>query len=261
MTLQKAESENKKKSRSRFNWIYRVMTDPVLHANAKVLAVVIANHADGEGRDCYPSQVRLGDLIGVTPKTVQNLLPSLVERGYIEVTPGVGRGVTHEYRIKDETDFAISIPEKAKLDSPYEGEKAKPVTRKGETGRTEKAKPVSVKPVIEPVKEPVEYISRDFDRFWDVYPKRKSKPHAQKAFAKACKVAPAERIIAGAERYAAERQGKDATYTKHPASWLNAHCWEDDPEPSGRQMSLRDASALRGAFGHVGDHGGEHDLD
>jgi len=35
--------------------------------------------------------------------------------------------------------------------------------------------------------------------------------------------------IAGAQRYAVERQGQPPKYTKHPATWLNGGCWEDDP--------------------------------
>lgn len=261
MTLQKAEAKNKEKSRSRFTWIYRVMTDPTLHANAKVLAVVIANHAHEDRRDCWPSQVRLAELIGVTTKTVQNLLPSLVDRGYIEITPGVGRGVTHEYLIKDEVHFAFCPPEKGSPASPYESEKAKPVAQKGEIQRTEKAKPVSVKPVIEPVKEPVEYISRDFDLFWETYPKRVARGAARKAFARACKSATAEQIIAGAERYARQVQGKDPKFTKHPANWLNSECWDDEAPPPGRQLSFSSASVLQGAFAGLDTAGGEHDTD
>lgn len=261
MTLQKAEAKNKEKSRSRFKWIYRLMTDLNLHPNARILAVVIADHVNRESGFARPSQARLAELLDLTPKTIQNLLPSIVDRGYIEITPGVGRGVTHEYRIKDETDFAICTPEKEKPVSPNEREKAKPVSKKGEIRRTEKAKPVSVKPVIEPVIEPVEYISRDFDRFWETYPKRVARGAARKAFAKARKSATAEQIIAGAERYARQVQGKDPKFTKHPATWLNSECWEDEAPPPGRQLSFSAASVLQGAFAGLDTAGGEHDAD
>jgi hypothetical protein len=68
-----------------------------------------------------------------------------------------------------------------------------------------------------------------FDRFWAAYPKRVAKEAARKAFAKAAENGTdVEALIAGAQRYAAERQGQDQKFTKHPATWLNAGCWEDE---------------------------------
>jgi hypothetical protein len=68
-----------------------------------------------------------------------------------------------------------------------------------------------------------------FARFWAVYPKRVAKEAARKAFAKAVEgVGNADILIAGAQRYAAERQGEPPRYTKHPATWLNGGCWEDE---------------------------------
>ena len=68
-----------------------------------------------------------------------------------------------------------------------------------------------------------------FERFWAVYPKRVAKEAARKAFAKAAENGTdVEALIAGAQRYAVERQGQDPKYTKHPATWLNAGCWEDE---------------------------------
>jgi hypothetical protein len=69
-----------------------------------------------------------------------------------------------------------------------------------------------------------------FDRFWAVYPRRVAKEAARKAFAAAIKRgADPEALIAGAQRYAVERQGQPRRYTKHPATWLNGGCWEDEP--------------------------------
>jgi hypothetical protein len=68
-----------------------------------------------------------------------------------------------------------------------------------------------------------------FERFWAVYPKRVAKEAARKAFAAAItRGVDAEILVAGAQRYAVERQGQPPRYTKHPATWLNAGCWEDE---------------------------------
>lgn len=69
----------------------------------------------------------------------------------------------------------------------------------------------------------------DFDRFWAIYPRRVGKEAARKAWSKAIKGVGADKIIDGAGRYAAQRRGQDADFTPHPATWLNAGRWDDEP--------------------------------
>jgi hypothetical protein len=71
----------------------------------------------------------------------------------------------------------------------------------------------------------------DFEAFWAVYPRRDSKKNALKAWVKAKGEAPASRIILGAKRYA-EDPNREQQFTKLPATWLNAGCWDDDPLPA-----------------------------
>lgn len=67
-----------------------------------------------------------------------------------------------------------------------------------------------------------------FNRFWAIFPRRQAKRAAMKAFAAAAKRATLEVILAGAERYAKEREREDPQFTKMPASWLNGDCWCDE---------------------------------
>jgi phage replication O-like protein O len=75
------------------------------------------------------------------------------------------------------------------------------------------------------------YVRADFEKFWSVYPKRKSKGAAEKAF---FKVNPDEQLLgimitaieqAKASTAWIEEKGK---YIPYPASWLNARGWEDE---------------------------------
>ena len=72
-----------------------------------------------------------------------------------------------------------------------------------------------------------------FVDFWATYPRRVAKGLALRAWAKAIKsgVEPGD-IIAGAKRYADLMRGSDPKFTKHPATWLNGQCWEDE-DPTG----------------------------
>jgi hypothetical protein len=89
-----------------------------------------------------------------------------------------------------------------------------------------------------------------FARFWAAYPKRVAREAALKAFAAAVKrgVDP-ETLIAGAKRYAVERTGENAEYTKHPATWLKGGCWDD--EQSGPAVLDNDGNII--AFAGRGD--------
>lgn len=69
----------------------------------------------------------------------------------------------------------------------------------------------------------------DFDAFWAEVPTKVGKDAARKAFKAAIKKTDLETIIAGIRRYAASRAGEDPKYTAHPATWLRAGRWQDEP--------------------------------
>jgi hypothetical protein len=71
-----------------------------------------------------------------------------------------------------------------------------------------------------------------FARFWAVYPLKKAKGDAWKAWPKAIKAADPDVILAGVARYVAELRATGA-YTAYPATWLNGRRWEDEPAKAG----------------------------
>lgn len=72
-----------------------------------------------------------------------------------------------------------------------------------------------------------ELLLKYFNSFWEIYPKNVSQPYAMRAFASALKRASFEEILAGAQCYASQRQGKDPQYTRNPARWLDGDGWRD----------------------------------
>jgi uncharacterized protein YdaU (DUF1376 family) len=72
------------------------------------------------------------------------------------------------------------------------------------------------------------YTPEGFDDWWAIYPRHTEKVAARKAFEKALSMTTLERLMDGAARYARNVQGKDPAYTKHPATWLNKGCWDDE---------------------------------
>ncbi|WP_282703217.1 hypothetical protein [Streptomyces sp. CC219B] len=83
---------------------------------------------------------------------------------------------------------------------------------------------------------PAEPVNPDaFADFWKAYPRRTEKRDAVRAWNRAIgDGVPPERILQAARAYARERQGEPPRFTKHPARWLNAGCYDDEsPGPAG----------------------------
>ena len=69
-----------------------------------------------------------------------------------------------------------------------------------------------------------------FDQWWDKYPRKTSKPTAKKAYRKALDKTDGAKLLAAAIAYRDDPNRVQA-FTKHPATWLNQECWNDDPLP------------------------------
>jgi len=99
--------------------------------------------------------------------------------------------------------------------------------------------------------------AQGFDEFWNVYPKKKARPAAEKAFYKAIKngADPAS-IITGAKRYAlwlSSGGPKDfRPEAKFPQGWLNDERWNDADLPElPNPDAPRRSTMLRPFFGEV----------
>lgn len=83
-----------------------------------------------------------------------------------------------------------------------------------------------------------DYDDPEFAEWWTAYPKKVGKRPALQAFGHALKRAPFADILAGTKRYAEQRAGQEAKFTKDPSGWLNADRWADEaPAGAGRTAS------------------------
>ena len=69
-----------------------------------------------------------------------------------------------------------------------------------------------------------------FNEFWNVYNKKVSKPKAITAYNKALKKVDHKTIMDALKKQKKLWVGKDKAYIKHPTTWLNQECWEDEIE-------------------------------
>lgn len=134
---------------------------------------------------------------------------------------------------------------------------SKPRKNNGLTEAMAEPKPSHTEPDTDKKREigkPISRATEGFDEFWASVPRKKSRGAALKAYATALRKTDAQTILSGMRRYAETRRGQDPQYTAHPATWLNAEGWSDEPEtqsttkgtPNGKG-ELRLAAALRGA--------------
>lgn len=95
---------------------------------------------------------------------------------------------------------------------------------------------------------------RRFEEWYAMWPRKKSKGDALKAFNAALKRVEFDELMSKTQRIvkAWESQGKDLQYIPYPASWLRADGWEDDiTEPTRRNSNsfLEFSQALRSVDG------------
>ena len=79
-------------------------------------------------------------------------------------------------------------------------------------------------------------IYSEFERIWSLYPNKKGKDKAFKAFEKAVKAGiPVSEIEQGIKNYRKEIQAKriEKQYIKHGSTWFNQKAWEDDYDIGG----------------------------
>jgi len=67
-----------------------------------------------------------------------------------------------------------------------------------------------------------------FNEFWNVYNKKVSKPKAITAYNRALKKVDHQTIMDALKKQKKLWVGKDKAYIKHPTTWLNQECWEDE---------------------------------
>lgn len=93
-------------------------------------------------------------------------------------------------------------------------------------------------------------INAHFSSFWDLYPRKVGKGHAEKAYRKILTQSQDLEKLAGeileavGEQIKAGMLRKKCRYTRYPATWLNAQGWLDEieqfeqPEPDQQEAKL-----------------------
>ena len=129
----------------------------------------------------------------------------------------------------------------------YNAIEAKKVTQKKLAKVTQKKRNVdTLKEGLEVKEKKKEIYTPDFLQFWEIYPKKKGKGDAYKAYNKINGGKPSFEIIsASIETQKKSEQWQNKKYIPHPATWLNARGWEDEDECDDIGTSIFDMELKR----------------
>ena len=198
-----------------------LLHEPSVSALAVRLYLMLRKHANNDQATCYPSRQRLAGLLGVSLPTLDKARDQLVQAGAVcmaQRRTEDQKWLSTRYHVHWNRQTVCawgsqdsSLPLVKNLPDP--SKESSTLTKTHRTKTQEEHSPDDA-----------------FDVFWDTYPRKAGKRDARKAWDQVTAKTDPAVIVAGAARYRDDPNREDA-YTAHPATWLRAGRWEDDPLP------------------------------
>lgn len=175
---------------------------------AKLLLIALADRADKETHQCWPSLARLSQDTELSSATIKRKLNYLEERGFI-------------LRIKrDQTStlYTLALSDLSGWLTQSHG-----VAHTEPGGRLT----VSHEPISNNLSEEPIY-NIHFEEWWSVYPKKKGKGQARMAYKSALKKATHDELMSAVRLFAEATKATDQQFIPHGSTWLNGERWLDD---------------------------------
>lgn len=198
-----------------------VRYDKKLKDKAKLLYGEITALSNKNGY-CYASNKYFADLYGVSVVTISSLIKNLIDYNYIE----------SEIIYKDGTKEILNRSLKI-INEGYSKKFNDPIKENFKDNNTSSTNNTSINntPLYPPKGENKKINEELFNKFWNEYPKKKSKGNVEKWFEKN---KPSEdlinlmidklKILKTTEQWTK----KNGQYIPYPTTWLNAKGWEDE---------------------------------
>jgi hypothetical protein len=247
------------------NWAWGVDLQPT----KKLILMAIADHADDQGT-CFPGQERLADKCCVSRRTVIRAVHDFEEKGILRIIqrPGDGEGrKSNIYKLNLEykctpTDSPAHAQTQRQSDNMSHRGQSDTGDRQSDTGDRQSDTGVTLTTSNNHQIEPSVLLRiPTFDEFWAVYPKKKSKGAAEKAWNK---LTDEQKILVMQVLPIAKQQHdwikQNGKYVPYPASWLNAKGFEDEydtPEDDDDMFWMtgeQDSDVIDGKFTVESDH-------
>lgn len=188
------------------------------------LYAVLVRYADHQTHKAFPSRRTLAERLRCSMKSVDRAVQELIEAG----------ALSKEQRFNSSLVFTIHTVSSGLSRGVDTGDEGgwTPESRGVDTGDD-----LTITTKREP-KEPEPH-NEWFDQFWSIYPAKKDKPAAKRAFKNALKRTTLETILEGAQRYR-DDPNREPGFTKNPSTWLNNDAWENGPEVPRRKRTANE---------------------
>tara|TARA_R110002153_G_scaffold209534_1_gene362116 strand:- start:10754 stop:11323 length:570 start_codon:yes stop_codon:yes gene_type:complete len=169
------------------NWCIKQKTDT---PTTKLVLFILSNYADENG-SCYPSEKKLGELVGVSDRQIRRCLTYLIKNGFI--TAQARSGTSNRYFLSMDTDV---LPLRT--------------------------------PTSSNTKDDTKSIySESFNIFWKMYPRKVGKYAAAVAFKKQIKNIEIKELLKKVEQFTKEHTNTEERFIPHAQTWLNQKRYED----------------------------------
>jgi hypothetical protein len=215
---------------------YAIVPEWVLDAgvsgNAVKLYALLRRYADKASGEAHPSRRTLAARMGFQrTASVDPIITELIDAGAVctfERWTEHGDRDSNGYHVKSVRPVGVvrsTAPQVVRGSGPG-------VVRETVQQEPQSVEPQSLEPQTLLLVPDGKSSNDDFDAFYFAYPRKVGKQAAAKAWAKAIKTTPAQRIIDAARKFAADPNLPEKQYIPHPTSWLNAGRWDDEQLPA-----------------------------
>lgn len=244
-----------------------------LPRDARLMFIALWNFADDEGRILWSSAYLKAKIFpfddDLSAKDVQNLMDRLEEVGRVR-SYVVEKPVRQTYAVIPHfrRHQYIQRPQQSALPAPPVGVADDEVALEDESdtshgGVSDDYRPERKGKEVTNTLPPVTDISSKrpdpmerFAEFYAAYPRHVDRRRAEKAWLGAIKRnTDPQRMVTAAQSYAKAKKGTEAKYIKHPATWLNAGSYDDEPEVSKTFVDGCGNVVRRGHAGSYGSYG------
>ena len=194
----------------------------------KSVLLRLADFAADDGSSIYPGYSRLVKDTGFSARTIQNTMNSLIGKGIIKKVrkedPKTHRAAVFFINVDR---IGRDAPEEEVHPTAYDT----PGAGDARGGGAGDALQPSLKTIIKNhhLKNIKKDLEKEFEEWWQFYPKRVGKLAAYKSFCKARESVTLDCLVERAALYGRMlKMTNSEKYTKNPTTWLNGGHWEDD---------------------------------
>jgi hypothetical protein len=204
----------------RFSIVPEWVIDADISDRAVRVYAILARYADSETLQAFPSRETLAKRARCHWRSIDRAIDELIQLGAVSKKH---RKHGDSYQSNVYTLRRVLPLVSLGTDSGDRG------VLTGESVGTDTGGNLTITTELEPEElESLNDINAQFNQFWAVYPRKKGKGQARKAFEKALEKTDLETIIAGVHSYMEHEDMHAPQFIAHPTTWLNGERWDDE---------------------------------